>query len=117
MTPEEIERQAKVAGVSAGEYLKSLNDAPKIEEKAVVEEPKPALPKMQYVIVVMADGRRGVFAGPELVTRAEMTLNCVPRLVSVDFSMPKEVAEPKPLGEVIQEANSDPKADAKPGLV
>lgn len=92
-----------------------MSEEQKIETS--VEAPKPAIPKMQYLFVTLADGRKGAFAGPELVTRAEMTLNCVPRLVSVEFSPPREVEEPKPLAEVIQEVNSDTKENlANPGL-
>lgn len=93
-----------------------MSDEQKVETS--VEETKPILPKMQYLFVKLADGRKGTFVGPELVTRAEMTLNCVPHLVSVEFSLPKEVEEPKPLAEVIQEANGDKKGDDQtaPGL-
>lgn len=107
MTKEEIEQKAVETGKKPGEVLK--------EEAPQAAEAKPKIPRMQYVIVVMADGRRGVFAGPELVTKAEMTLNCVPRLVSVDFTPPRDVEEPKPLAEVIQEASDAKQAPDSPG--
>lgn len=61
-------------------------EVPKIEEKPRV--------RMQYVFITLADGRRGAFAGPELITKAELLLK-PPVLVDLVFSEPKEVEEPK----------------------
>lgn len=80
--------------------------------EAAVEEVKKTVPavSMQHVIITMADGRRGVFMGPALITETEMKLNAVPRLVSVDFDPPKtftrEPVEEKP--------NADQKVDEQP---
>ena len=60
-------------------------EAPKVEEKPRV--------RMQYVFITLADGRRGVFAGPELITKAELLLK-PPTLVDLVFSEPKEVEKP-----------------------
>lgn len=53
-------------------------EAPKETEK------KPGL-KIQTVIITLADGRKGIFAGPELITATEMLLQVIPRIVHVDF--------------------------------
>lgn len=117
MTPEEIERQAKAAGVTPGEYLKSLGDAPKVAEEAAVEvaaEPGEAIVKMQHVIITLADGRRGVFMGPELIKEIEFTLGTVPRPVAIDFDPPRAVAVPVPreTPPVEETPNADTKVDA-----
>ena len=49
---------------------------------------------MQHVVITLADGRRGVFMGPELIKEVEMKLNVVPKLVSVDFDPPRAVNMP-----------------------
>lgn len=59
-----------------------MSDEQKIE--APKEEKKPGL-KIQTVIITLADGRKGVFAGPELITATEMLLQVIPRIVHVDF--------------------------------
>lgn len=51
---------------------------------------------MQHVIITLADGRRGVFMGPELIKEVEMKLGVVPKLVSVDFDPPRAVSMPVP---------------------
>jgi hypothetical protein len=54
-----------------------------------MEEQKPKEQiNMQYVFVTLANGKRGVFAGPELISKAELTL-CPPRIVDIIFSEPK----------------------------
>lgn len=62
-----------------------------IEPEIVEEKPKEEKPKisMQYVFITLADGRRGVFAGPALITKAELLLK-PPVLVDLVFSEPKE---------------------------
>ena len=70
-------------------------DTPKVEEK-----PRP---RMQYVFITLADGRRGVFAGPELITKTELLLK-PPVLVDLVFSEPKGIEEPKDVTETPKEA-------------
>ena len=66
--------------------------------------------KFQHVVIVLADGRRGVFVGPELIKEIEMKLGVTPALVSVDFDVPRPIPRPAP-----EEATSgDTKADEKP---
>lgn len=123
MTPDEIERQAKAAGVTPGEYLKSLNDAPKVAEEAAVEaaaEPEQPIVKMQHVIITLADGRRGVFMGPELIKEVEFKLGVVPRPVAIDFDPPRAVAVPVPretvpVADPVEETpNADTKTNEQP---
>jgi hypothetical protein len=74
-----------------------MSEEQKAVEPEVVEAPKiEAKPRvrMQYVFITLADGRRGAFAGPELITKAELLLK-PPVLVDLVFSEPKEVEEPK----------------------
>lgn len=69
-----------------------MSDEQKAIEPEIVEEiPKEEKPKisMQYVFITLADGRRGVFAGPTLITKTELLLN-PPRLVDLVFSEPKD---------------------------
>lgn len=47
---------------------------------------------MQHVLITLADGRRGVFAGPELIRKEEIDGGDAPRLVSIDFAPVEEVA-------------------------
>jgi hypothetical protein len=62
------------------------------------------IPKMQYVFVTLSDGRRGVFVGPELITRDEVVAGS-PRLVDVVFSEPREeVTHANDAGTVEQKA-------------
>lgn len=67
---------------------------------------------MQHVIITLADGRRGVFMGPQLITETEMKLGVVPRLVSVDFDPPKVFTSDKPVVEETPDA--DKKIDESP---
>jgi len=69
--------------------------------------------RMQYVFVTLADGRRGAFAGPELISKAELMLK-PPTLVDIVFSEPKDLEQPKPVEEV---PSADTKADDKPADV
>lgn len=55
------------------------------------EEPK-RIPRLQYVFITLADGRRGVFAGPELISKGELLLK-PPVLVDLVFSEPKETTD------------------------
>jgi len=70
------------------------------------------IPKIQYVSITLHDGRKGIFAGPELISNAELTLS-PPRLVSIDFSQPREYpSQPQPEIKVseepkIEEAKND----------
>jgi len=120
MTPEEIERQAKAAGVTPGEFLKKINDT--VEEVAteVASTPENPIVKMQHVIITLADGRRGVFMGPELIKEVEFKLGIVPRPVAIDFDPPRAVAVPVPRETVpvtdpVEETpNADTKVDDKP---
>lgn len=105
MTPQEIEAKAKELGVSPKEVLN-----PKVEEN-LIEPIK--LPDMQHVIVTFADGRRGVFSGPAIISSAELKL-APPQLVSIDFSDPRPMAvvqpqkdEPKPTPEEVVEATKE----------
>lgn len=66
---------------------------PEVVEKKV--------PKIQYISVILADGRKGVFAGPELISNAELTL-APPRLVSIDFSQPMEYPKPQPIEPTVE---------------
>ena len=66
------------------------NDVPAVPE-APVE--KPTLPDMQHIFITLADGRRGVFTGPALITAVELALN-PPRMTSIDFSAPIAVEKP-----------------------
>lgn len=76
---------------------------------------------MQRVIITLADGRRGVFMGPELIKEVEMKLNMVPKLVSVDFDPPRTVSMPSPrdIPKVEETPSADTKVDDAPaaGLV
>lgn len=119
MTPEEIERQAKIAGVTPGDYLK--RNAEVIEEAAVEVASTPEAPivRMQHVIITLADGRRGVFMGPELIKEVEFKLGVVPRPVAIDFDPPRAVAVPvpretDPVADPVEETpNADTKIDAE----
>lgn len=44
--------------------------------------------KMQHVVITLADGRKGIFVGPELITAAELKLK-PPVLTNIDFSEPR----------------------------
>jgi len=99
------------------------NDCPIEEVKhldPVVETASPVV-HMQHVIITLADGRRGVFMGPELIKEIEMKLGTVPKLVSIDFDPPRAVAVPVPreTPPVEETPNADTKVDDKPaaGLV
>jgi hypothetical protein len=76
----------------------NMSEEPKEEVKPVeVVDPlgdKPKVPaiKLQYVFITLADGRRGAFAGPELISKAELLLK-PPVLVDLVFSEPKERGE------------------------
>lgn len=48
---------------------------------------------MQYVFITLANGKRGVFVGPELISKGELLLS-PPRIVDLVFSEPK-AQEPK----------------------
>lgn len=100
MTPQEIEDKAKELGVTPKEVLN-----PKVEEK-IMEPIK--LPDMQHVIVTFADGRRGVFSGPAIISSAELKL-APPQLVSIDFS------DPRPMGIAKQPDEKSP--DVTPSVV
>jgi hypothetical protein len=76
-----------------------LKDAPKVEEKPKV--------KMQYIFITLGDGRRGVFAGPELITKAELLLK-PPVLADIVFSEPKEMSQPEEPKEVKSEETPKP---------
>lgn len=64
---------------------------------ALKSEPKekPKIPKIQYIFITLADGRRGVFAGPELISEAELKLK-PPVLADLIFSEPKEKTDLAP---------------------
>jgi len=79
---------------------------PEQVEQAVSDVAESNIVKMQHVIITLADGRRGVFMGPELIKEIEMKLNTVPKLVAIDFDPPRAVAMPVP-----REVPSDPVAD------
>lgn len=72
--------------------------------------------RMQHVIITLADGRRGVFLGPELIKEVEMKLGMVPQLTSVDFDPPRAVSVPVPreTPPVEETPNADQKTDDKP---
>lgn len=112
MTKDEIERQAKAAGVTPGEWLKSNQVA---EEAAVetIATPSQPIVEMQHVIITLADGRRGVFMGPALIKEIEMKLNTVPKLVAIDFDPPRAVAVPVPREVPTDSVEETPDADTK----
>jgi hypothetical protein len=74
---------------------------PEIVEAQKTEVKK--IPRLQYVFITLADGRRGVFAGPELITKAELLLK-PPVLVDLVFSEPKETTDVDNTGTVEQKA-------------
>jgi len=83
------------------------------EQPVVPEVMEKKIPKIQYVSIILADGRKGIFAGPEFISSAELTL-APPRLVSIDFSQPREYPTQQPQPEVkiseetkIEEVKSD----------
>lgn len=89
---------------------------PELVEKAVADTQENAGPvvRMQHVIITLADGRRGVFMGPEFIKEVEMKLGMVPKLVSVDFDPPRAVAVPVPREVPKEEVPSaDQKAEAE----
>lgn len=95
-TKEDIERIAKEKGITPKEVLK--NEANKDSIAPETEAKEVRLPDMQHLIVTLADGRRGVFTGPALVTKAELILS-PPRIASLDFSEPKPMSLPEPIKE------------------
>lgn len=121
-TKEDIEKEAQAAGVTPGELLKK-EKADAIHDAAVEAAAEPAHPivKMQHVIITLADGRRGVFMGPELIKEIEFKLGTVPRPVAIDFDPPRAVAIPLPrdVAKTEETPNADTKVDAEqpaPGL-
>lgn len=87
------------------------------DEKVVIPEvveakteEKPKTPRMQYVFVTLADGRRGAFAGPELIGKAELLLK-PPTLVDIVFSEPRDLDQPVQAQEV---QSADTKTDDEP---
>lgn len=54
----------------------------------IKEEIKQPEIMIQYVVIQLADGKRGIFVGPMILTETEMKLN-PPRIVHVEFSKPK----------------------------
>lgn len=94
-------------------------DCPAVEHEKPVEVPMPTAPivSMQHVIITLADGRRGVFMGPELIKEVEMKLGLVPKLVSVDFDPPRAVVmpelRPEPTDPVADPVKETPDADTK----
>lgn len=72
-----------------------MSEEQKAVEPEIVEPKKQESIKMQVVLVTLSDGRRGAFAGPMLISAAEMTL-CPPRIVDVIFSEPRERKEVAP---------------------
>jgi len=91
---------------------------PEFVEKAATEAAEPSVVRMQHVFITLADGRRGVFMGPELIKEIEMKLNMVPKLVSVDFDPPRAVAvpipRPKPEAPTEEVQSADQKAPEQP---
>lgn len=87
------------------------------QDDSVVKLPQEApVVRMQHVIITLADGRRGVFMGPELIKEVEMKLGMVPKLVSVDFDPPRAVSIPVPreTPPVEETPNADTKVDEQP---
>lgn len=79
------------------------------EEQPKVEEKTPEAPKithLQHIIVTLVDGRRGVFAGPMMVTNAELMLK-PPRISEV------VICQPRPLEPEKEPTDGNPKADEK----
>jgi hypothetical protein len=119
MTPQEINEKAKAEDKTPKEVLKELSEGPKDAVKP--EEVK--LPAMQHVIITLADGRQGVFAGPELISAVELKL-APPRLVSIDFSEPRKIgliapqeepAKEKANGEGSEDRSGDQRVSGEPG--
>ena len=73
------------------------------------EETKVA--RMQYVFVTLADGRRGVFMGPELISKAELLLK-PPVLADIVFAEPRDVETTPPVNK--EAPSADQKVDEKP---
>lgn len=100
---------------------KDIKDAENVAVKVSEEIAATPVVHMQHVIITLADGRRGVFMGPELIKEVEIKLNMVPKLVSVDFDPPRAVAIPVPreTPPVEETPNADTKVDDTPaaGLV
>lgn len=91
---------------------------PELIEQAVADTQESAgsIIKMQHVIITLADGRRGVFMGPELIKEVEMKLGTVPKLVSIDFDPPRAVSVPVPrdLPPIEETHNADTKESPEP---
>lgn len=92
---------------------------PEVVEQAVADTAGGSVVSMQHVIITLADGRRGVFMGPEFIKEVEMKLGLVPKLVSVDFDPPRVVSVPVPREvptDLIKEEmpNADTQAESKP---
>lgn len=64
----------------------------KIETPAAPEAPK--ITHLQHIIVTLSDGRRGVFAGPMMVTNAELMLK-PPRISEVVICQPRPLEPEK----------------------
>ena len=114
MTPEEIEAAAKERGVAPGEILKEQATVAADAAIETAADPDRPVVRMQHVIITLADGRRGVFMGPEFIKEIEMKLGMVPKLVSVDFDPPRAVAVPVPREAPKEEANADTKTEEQP---
>lgn len=97
-----------------------IKKAAEVAEQAAADIAQTPVVKMQHVIITLADGRRGVFMGPELIKEVEMKLGMVPQLTSVDFDPPRAIAVPIPREEVKdadkETVESKPDADS-PGSV
>lgn len=95
---------------------KEHQPTPELVEKAVADVAEAPVVRMQHVIITLADGRRGVFMGPELIKEIEMKLNAVPKLVAIDFDPPRAVAMPVPreTPPVEETPNADTKVDEQP---
>lgn len=114
MTPDEIEKAAQERGVTPKEILKEQTTLAADAAVEAAADPEKPVVRMQHVVITLADGRRGVFMGPELIREVEMKLNMVPKLVSVDFDPPRAVAVPIPREIPKEETSADPKVQEQP---
>lgn len=71
------------------------------------------VPMLQRIIITLADGRQGAFAGPVLVSETELTLK-LPQITNIAFTPPQPLQVPKPPDpKTLKEKDDAPKADQK----
>lgn len=115
-TNEEPQKNDAIArGTSQEETVVGTPQEGHAEQAQSVDNPAKKPIPFQHVIITLADGRRGVFLGPELIKAVEFKPGVVPRPVAIDFEPPREFSVPVTKEEVKEElTNADTKEDAKP---